>query len=834
MKAVVMAGGEGSRLRPLTKDRPKPMVPMVNKPMISHILDLLKRHGITDVVMTTMYMADTIHDFFGDGSAWGMNIQYAVEEIPLGTAGSVKNAEALLGGDTFLVISGDALTDFDLSQLIAFHKEKQAKVTLTLYRVPTPLEYGVVITDDQNRITQFLEKPGWSEVISDQVNTGVYVIEPEVLDLIEPGQSVDWSNDVFPQFLTQPGSMYGFVADGYWTDVGNLNEYVRATGDLLSGRVNLEPLGQRWGENIWVGSDDVEIAPDAVLSGPIYLGAGVRVKGGVHIEGPTVIRNDTIVDSRASISHSIIWRGCYIGEDVRLEGTIVGRGCSIKSKAMLKEGSVVADGSIIHENAIIYENVRLWPKKEVDSGTRVHESIIWGSRVRRTLFGRFGISGVVNVDLTPEMAAKIGAATGAYFPKGSWITINRDVHRSSRMLKRAIIAGLPAAGVNVWDLASVPGPVARYYTSQTEAVAGINVRLSPFDQRVVDIHIFNGSGLDLSNAVERKIERIYFREDFRRAYMDEIGLIEYAPAVLPLYKKDFLAAVDKQAIIDRQYKVVVDYSYGTSSDILPELLHSLKVEQVPLNAHPSENKLAVLEAQFQAGLRQLGAITRVLGDVSFGAKLDVSGEKIFIVCSDGTLLSSMDTALVLAELIMRSHPGKRLVATVTMPTAVDEIAQRYGGSVIRCKYDLHDLMGKSQEPDVVLAMDGRGNFVVPEFHPSVDGMMALAQLLENLALQNATLRDVLNTLPSHWVGSVQVDTPWSHKGMVMRVLNETYKGENVQTMDGVKVFLGERRWVLMRPDADKAIFHIDVEGDNEEDVKNLLNTYKQKIEAIIQ
>ncbi len=833
MKAVVMAGGEGSRLRPLTKDRPKPMVPMVNKPMISHILDLLKRYGITDVVMTTMYMADMIHDFFGDGSAWGMNIQYAVEETPLGTAGSVKNAASLLQDDTFLVISGDALTDFNLGQIIAFHKEKKAKVTLTLYRVPTPLEYGVVITDDAGQITQFLEKPGWSEVISDQVNTGIYVIEPEVLDLIKPGKPVDWSNDIFPQFLSQPGSMYGFVANGYWTDVGNINEYVRATGDLLSGRVNLEPLGRHWGDNVWLGSDDVEIAPDAILKGPIYLGPGVRIKGGVHIDGPTVIRNDTIIDSRVEVTHSILWRGCYIGEDVQLSGTIVGRGCSIKSKAMLHDGSVVADGSIIHENAIIYENVRLWPKKEVESGAQVHESIIWGSRVRRTLFGRFGISGVVNVDLTPEMAAKVGAAVGAHFPKGSWVTINRDVHRSSRMLKRAIIAGLPAAGVNVWDLASVPGPVARYYTRQTEAVAGINVRLSPFDQRVVDIHIFNGSGLDLSNAVERKIERIYFREDFRRAYMDEIGLIEYAPGVLSHYEKDFLAAVNNDAIVNRKYKVVVDYSYGTSSSILPALLQSLAVEQVPLNAHPSETKLAVLEEQFQAGLYQLGAITKVLQDVSFGAKLDVSGEKLFIVCKDGQPLSSMETALVLAELIMRSHPGKRLVATVTMPTALDEIAQRYGGSVIRCKYDLHDLMGQSQEPDVILAMDGRGNFVVPEFHPAVDGMMALAQLLETMAVQQTTLHDVRDTLPPHWVGSVQVDTPWAHKGKVMRVLNETYKSDNVQTLDGVKVFLGGRRWVLMRPDADKAVFHIDVEGDNEEDVKNLLYTFQQKIESII-
>ena len=245
MKAVVMAGGAGTRLRPLTINRPKPMVPMVNKPVIAHILELIKRHGITDVVITLQYMAESIQDYFGDGQSHGMNIQYSIEQTPLGTAGSVKQAQPLLD-DTFIVISGDAVTDIDLSAVIEYHRSRQALATLTLYRVSNPLEYGVVIIDENGRVQRFQEKPSWGEVISDTVNTGIYVLEPQVLDYFEPEISYDFSKNLFPMMLEKGDPMFGYVADGYWCDVGNLAEYIRATGDILHGWVRVEPLGSRF------------------------------------------------------------------------------------------------------------------------------------------------------------------------------------------------------------------------------------------------------------------------------------------------------------------------------------------------------------------------------------------------------------------------------------------------------------------------------------------------------------------------------------------------------------------------------------------------------------
>ncbi|RME66459.1 MAG: nucleotidyl transferase, partial [Caldilineae bacterium] len=444
MKAVVMAGGEGSRLRPLTVGRPKPMVPIVNKPVLGHILDLLKHHGIHEVVITLQYMPTSIQDYFGDGSSLGMDLRYEVEESPLGTAGGVKNAARHLD-DTFLVISGDALTDFDLQALLAYHKEKEALVTMALYRVADPSEYGVIITDEEGRITQFLEKPDWGAVISDTVNTGIYVLEPEALAHVPDDEPFDFGSQLFPDLLEQGAALYGYVAEGYWCDIGDIKEYMRANADLLFRRVKTyQPLGKnQWGDII--AEEGVEIAPDAQIFGPVYLGKSVKIKGGVTVHGPAVIRDYTVIDNYSRIERCVMWRNTYVGEACELRGVIVGRQCSIKSGAVAYEGAVIGDNCVLEEASVIHAGVKLWPNKDIEPGATVRDSIIWGSQGRRALFGQYGVTGVVNVDLTPEFAAKLGAALGAVLPLHSYVAINRDSHRSSRMLKRALISGLPSA-----------------------------------------------------------------------------------------------------------------------------------------------------------------------------------------------------------------------------------------------------------------------------------------------------------------------------------------------------------------------------------------------------
>jgi mannose-1-phosphate guanylyltransferase/phosphomannomutase len=829
MKAVVMAGGEGSRLRPLTIGRPKPMVPMVSKPVMAHILDLLKRSGFDEVVVTLHFMPEVLQSYFGDGRSLGLKIHYAIEETPLGTAGSVKNAQEYLD-EPFLIISGDAVTDIDLQGVVDYHQSKGAEATLTLYRVPNPLEYGVIITDADGKITQFLEKPSWGEVISDTVNTGIYMIDPRVLDLIEEGVKTDWSKDVFPKLLEAGRPLYGHVADGNWTDVGDIGEYMRASGDVLYHRVETEELGEHIGGDIWCG-EDVEIAPDAQLYGPIYLGHEVKVKGGVIIHGPTVIRDYTIVDNRAHIDRSIIWRNCYIGEGAEVRGAVIGRQCTVKSRAVVFEGVVVGDNSIIGEGAVLHANVKIWPEKEIEPGATVKSSIIWGARGRRVLFGRFGVTGLVNVDLTPEFAARMGAAYGATLSKGANVTINRDPHRSPRMIKRAVISGLPSAGIHAKDLRSMPIPVARYYTKAIGAAGGVHVRLSPFDRRVVDIRFFDAGGHNLSKDAERGIERIFFREDFRRVYLDEIGTIEYAPQVIETYTRDFLEAVDADAIRQAQFKVVVDYAYAPASEVMSPILSELDVEVVPLAAHVDGEKMSVSREEFEKALKELGLITGAL-DTHLGFRFDVGGEKVFLVDHRGQYVPEVMASVAMATMALRANPGGTIVVPVHLPNVFEQIAAEHGGKVVRCKVDSHDLMAAATRKGVVMAADGMGNYVFPQFQSTIDGLMASVKLLEFLATHRTSLADLVAQQPAFHVAQREVSCPWEAKGTVMRLLNQQYKDHRAELIDGIKILLGEGEWVLILPDPDYPRFHVYAEAGTNGQAEGIADRYVRIVEGL--
>jgi mannose-1-phosphate guanylyltransferase / phosphomannomutase len=832
MKAVVMAGGEGSRLRPLTIRRPKPMVPIAGKPVMEHILNLLKRHGITEVVVTVQYLASNIEDYFGNGSQLGMHITYSREDVPLGTAGSVKNAEDQLT-EPFLVISGDALTDYDLTDIIAYHNEKKSLATLLLAHVHNPLEYGVIITNEAGHITQFLEKPSWGEVFSDTINTGIYVLDPKIFTYFEANKQFDFSQELFPMMLKQGDPIYGYVAPkGYWCDVGNLSEYMRANADALLGLVDIKIPAKNIGNNIWC-EEGVEIADGAKLYGPVYLSQDCKVKSGAIVHGPSIIGSYATVDERAQVDRSIVWNNSYIGERAELRGAIVGSSTTIKSKAVMFEGSVIGDNSIIQDGAIIQPNVKVWPDKEVEAGAVINTSIIWGSQGRRSLFSRFGVTGLVNVDLTPEFATRLGAAYGAILPKGAIVSLNRDSHRSSRMIKRGVNAGLPSAGINVHDINQVPIPMARYFIRNTGAAGGVHVRVSPYDQRVVDIKIFDQHGLDINKTTERKIENLFFREDFRRVYLDEIGAIDVLSNtdVLGRYLQGFNKVVDREVIRRRKFQLVVDYSHGSTIQILPGILESLGCEVIVLNTGDDAGVSRSLDDQ-NKDMRRLATISSAL-NTDMGIRIDPGGERIALVDDRGRILDGMRLLAVMASLFLRQYRGGTVAAPVTAPTALQHIAKRYEGYVQHTKVLPHALMTAAGREGVVLVGDGQGGFVFPVLQPAFDGMLAIARLLELLATFDMRLSEVVDDLPAYYMSSTRVTCPWEHKGKVMRILSEQYRERRSKPIDGIKIDLGNE-WVLVLPDADSPLFHVFAESVSNEQAQALAEKYARVVSGLQQ
>src|SRR5687767_3401045 len=826
MLAVVMAGGEGSRLRPLTINRPKPMVSIVNKPCLGHIFDLLTRSGITDAYVTLQYLASVIQDAYGDGSGAGLHLRYSVEETPLGTGGSVRQ----IGDDlkeTFLVISGDALTDIDLAKVIAFHKEKGAAVTLTLYRVPDPLEYGVVITDETGRITKFLEKPSWGEVFSDTINTGIYVIEPRVLERYPIGTNFDFSKDLFPQLLAEGEPLYGFIAEGYWTDVGSIGEYARANADVLAGRVKVGPLGIEIQPGVFAGGEDVQVDPTSLILGPVYLGKGVKIAGGTQIVGPTVLRDQVVVDASAVIDRSIVWRNSYVGERTELHGAIVGRQCALKSRVVLEEGSVIGDHSVVNEGARVRAQVKIWPDKQVEAGAVVGTSLIWGAQGRRALFGRFGVTGLVNVDLTPEFGARLGSAYASTLPKGSTVTLNRDQHRTSRMLKRSLMGGIVSAGVHVADLSQAPLPVDRFHTRHVGAAGGAHVRVSPFDVRVCDIKFFDQHALDMGKPSERRVVNLFFREDFRRVTYDDVGRIFESPRVGEAYSEGFLRNIEHQAeLAAAKFNVVVNFSHGTAASFLPQLLETLGISSVPIRGVVSENVGIRSLEDFEQQKRELGTITSTLR-ATCGVIIDAGGEKVFFSDDRGRIVDDRHFLSVYASLAARY--GKDAIAVPGFaPASTERLVTEAGGRLVRVRSSAEAQMSFAAREKPLMVADGLGGFIFPAFHPWFDGLFAVVRLLELLALTGRSLSAIVDETPTAHIARLKVDCPWEAKGRVMRMLAQEPATERTRQVDGVKHVYGNE-WVLVLPDVDQPLFNVWAEAADEGRAWALAHQYADRV-----
>ncbi len=473
MKAVVMAGGEGTRLRPVTSNQPKPMVPIVGKPCMEHIVELLRTHGFEDVIVTVAFMPQAIRSYFGDGESLGVRIEYSVEESPLGTAGSVRLAAGKLD-DTFLVISGDALCDFDLGKLVKFHRKRGAAVTIGLKSVPNPLEFGIVVVDDQGRVERFLEKPSWGQVFSDTINTGVYVLEPEVLEHVPSDRPFDFSKELFPLLLEMGRPIYGFPMEGYWQDIGNLEQYQQANFDALDELVQLTVPGIRLRGNVWLG-EGVELDDLDQVEGPALISNYCRVGQDAHVGPYSVLSASVTLRERARTSRSVVDASTHIGRGAIVEGAIVGRSCDIRAHVRIQEGVAIGDEVKVGEESVLMPGVRVYPYKEVESGAQIYESLIWESAGSSRLFGKDGVSGLVNVDLTPEVVTRLAVAFGTALPRGARIVASREAPATCRMIERSMIAGINSTGVDIADLRALPSAVGRHLLKTHDYAAGFHV-----------------------------------------------------------------------------------------------------------------------------------------------------------------------------------------------------------------------------------------------------------------------------------------------------------------------------------------------------------------------
>ncbi|MBT0665228.1 mannose-1-phosphate guanyltransferase [Geobacter pelophilus] len=828
MKAVIMAGGFGTRIQPLTCNMPKPMIPLINRPIMLHIVELLKKYEITDLVMLLYHQPSVIKNFFRDGSDFGVKITYVTPLEDMGTAGAVKCAEKYID-ERFLVISGDLLTDFNLKKVMDFHSDNKALATITLTSVKDPLQFGVVITDKERRIIQFLEKPGWGEVISDTINTGIYVFEPEIFNFIPANENFDFSQDLFPMLLEKKEQLFGYPIKGYWRDVGNTDSYREAHHDIFRGRINVkidEPKQDVVGRDLRLGTD-VRLDESALLDGTVVVGDNSQIFGSSQIKDSVIGRNCTI-EPGVKLSRCVIWDNVYLKKGAKIVDSVICNNVSVGQGVVIEEGGIIADDTSIGEEAYIKRDVKVWPRKLIEAGATVTDNMIWGEKWKKSLFEGAIIKGLTNVELTPEFVAKLGCAYGTSLPKGSFVLAARDAFLASRMLKRSFLGGILSAGVNVRDLKMMPLPIVRYKLKTFGEVGGVHFRQSQEDPALTEIVFLDGDGLDFSSSMAKNVERIFFKENFRRAHHKEPGGITELPQVIDFYREGFARGVNRDLLKKQNSKIVIDFNHSPAGQLLPPIMNDLGIEVIALNAYVDEERGIKNADERPQSLSQLSKIVTSL-EARAGFWLDPTVEGVIVVDETGKVYTAEETLPLMVALFLRSGQKGTFAVPVSAPSVVEIMASEKGCAVIRTKNSERAMIEASLASEVIMAGSMDGRFAFPKFQTGFDGMFTVVKTVELLATSGVPMSVIYGEIPHRTFLQSRITCAWEMKGGIMRKMSEDSLDCEATFIDGIKVHFGED-WVLVLPDQYQPFVHVVAEGKDPKVVHRLLAEYQKKVE----
>lgn len=822
-KAVIMAGGFGTRLRPLTTNIPKPMAPILNIPMMEHIVDLLKKHNIMDIVSLLYFQPETITSHFEDGSKYGIKMNYVMAQADYGTAGAVKNGFEHLDS-RFIIISGDVLTDFDLTKAIEFHKSKRSKATILLTRVTKPLHYGIVMTDDEGRITRFLEKPSWGQVFSDTINTGIYILEPEVLELIPFRQEFDFSKDLFPEMLHQKMPLYGYISEGYWRDVGNLNEYQNGQNDALNVVVDVKRNGIKKDES-YIG-EDCRIASTVKLKGKNIIGKNVEI-GEHSVLAECVIGDNCKIGMGADLVRTTVWKNTEIGDFTDLTDDVICSNVKVGANATIEENVFIADNCIIGAKAKLRPNIKLWPNKVVEQGAALSHSLVQEEKWLNELFTGSRISGASNYEIDPEFGTKLGMAIGMTFGAGNSVLVSRDSDRVSRIIKRCIAAGIASVGINVNDLQTTSIPQTRQeIRSSARYAGGFHVRKSPRYPEKIDIIIFNEEGRDIGIERTKKVERYFFGEEIKRVNPEKVGSIRYPERSREIYIERFGESIKAELIKERKFKILMDYSYGLAAAIFPSILGSMGVQTISMHDYVDPMMFKTDPMNDSEGNEEIAKIMKSLG-YELGFRMETGAEKISLIDERGVWYEPMRMLAIVTKLFLESNKDKepyKIAVSIVASSEIEQIAKEYNVEVIRVQNSHSAMMEATRDPKVLFVGGVWGGFIFSEFLFASDAMFTVGKILEMLAKTGMKFPELDDALPRRYQHSINLECPKELKGTVMRRAMQHSEEMNRELVEGVKIFF-DGDSILLIPEMEIDAFTIIGESNEYDSAVKLAKKY---------
>lgn len=637
MKAVILAGGAGTRLQPLTTELPKPMVSLLGRPVLEHILLLLRRHQVTEAAVTLHYRPEAITGYFGDGSAWGMRLHYFYEDTPLGTAGGVRACRDFLGQEDFLVISGDCVSDFDLTDCYRLHRQRQAEATLLLHRVAEPLEYGLVRTDQEGRVLAFVEKPGWGQVFTDQVNTGIYLLSPSVLDLVPEGEPFDFSKNLFPELLRQKRALYGQVPAGYWRDMGECGSYLQTVEDALEGRVKLDMTLPQQSTGVW----SAEPVPDSVeVLAPCWIGSDVTLAPWSNIGPHTVLEPGSTVGRGCRLRRTVVM-GASVGAESQVEGAILCPHAKIGEGCFLYPGSVVGADAWLGDHATLRPQVRLWPGLHIQPGSRVTSTQVHGPGPGSLHFDNYGvIHGIIGGDVDTEQVMDLGSALASM----GQVALGHCGGAGAEALALAAAAGVTAAGGWVIRHDGTTPAAANWLCDYYGLSGGLFLEQQG---EQLTLYPVTAGGQPLEREAQRKLENDLLRRNFRRPPATEMG----GETQLTSIMESYLAAAVQSAGVAGSYPC------------------TLAVE-------PGQTLL-------KQGLRWLGCQLAERDVVGVPAMALASGGRELLIWTEDGERRSREEVLLLACAALLDSGQRNLYLPPEAPAAIERLARDRGGTVQR-------------------------------------------------------------------------------------------------------------------------------------------------------
>lgn len=828
MKAVVMAGGFGTRIQPLTNSRPKPMLPIMNKPMMEQTMMMLKALGITEFIVLLYFKPEIIQDYFKDGSDLGIKISYVIPDDDYGTAGAVKLAQRHIGDENFIIISGDLVTDFDFQKLFTFHKEQKSKLSIGLTSVENPLQFGVVIANEEHVIEKFLEKPSWGEVFSDTINTGIYILEPEILEFIPEGENFDFAKDLFPTLMEKQIELMACNLKGYWRDVGNPQSYREVYEDILGNEVRFEIAGNKrlYPDGVLYTLGENQIDDSVEITGTVLLGHNVTIKKNTKLTN-TVIGDNVTIGSGSKIKNSVFWENIQTGNGVLMDGCIICNDNIIEKNVTATAGLILAEGCEVGELTRFDKDVTIWPDKKIEPASVVTNNLILGSKYKNSIFEDGSVYGKSNIELSCEMATKLAEALGAQLPVYATVVVGRDHDKNSRMIKRAFLGGLLSSGINILDLKEVPPSALRYtLANNRDLSAGVHFKRCLNDTASSEITLFNEEAMKIHSESAKTIEKTFFAEKFRRVDYSQIGHIRESEHHLEClnYQHDIEGRIDHKIVKHENFKAVVDLMHGTTIDIFPKIINSIGMEHITLNSYYDEQKLsniAVLEKRSQLTVSK---IVRCL-NYDVGILIYPNAQQLTFVAENGVVLSKIKALFAVLELMnMAAADTKK---KVFLPTWAPDIKHFENLIVERGKYADFTVQ-KLQEYALIATIDG--NFAFTEFSYTRDAIYASLKIMELLSTYKVTLSSLVSSLEHFYYEQFKVECPQKLKGTMMRKFLQYAKGKKSDSQIGVKIWESEKNWVLMIPDQYSEHLNLYIQAVDDVQGQTLYRRYLEMIE----